>query len=133
MIYLSKVDEEFKQASSNMISLLNIAKVSLTRKDFSQVRIPNAYLRGAILDHTNFEGADLTNVDLSRSFIKNTNFTESIMKDMKFSEQAYIDCFPEDDGYDGSIICLDYDRTGEKIVGCGANNAIRVWNTRTGE
>jgi uncharacterized protein YjbI with pentapeptide repeats len=49
--------------------MLNIGKVTLSGKDLSRVKIANAYLRGAIMDHTNFEGADLSNVELSNSCI----------------------------------------------------------------
>jgi uncharacterized protein YjbI with pentapeptide repeats len=48
-------------------------------------------LRGAILDHTNFEEADLSSVDLAKSYINHTNFKGAIMKDVKFGEYAYIE------------------------------------------
>jgi uncharacterized protein YjbI with pentapeptide repeats len=54
----------------------------------SRVKLRDAYLRGAIMDHTNFEEADLTNVELSNSFINQTNFKKAIMKDVNFRVYA---------------------------------------------
>jgi uncharacterized protein YjbI with pentapeptide repeats len=49
--------------------MLSIGKITFNGKDLSRIKISDAYLRGAIIDHTNFEGADLTNVELSNSYI----------------------------------------------------------------
>jgi uncharacterized protein YjbI with pentapeptide repeats len=49
--------------------MLNVGKCTFSGRDLSRVKIRDAYLRGAIIDRTNFEGADLTNVELSNSYI----------------------------------------------------------------
>lgn len=62
IVYLTKIDKNFDILACNAISLLNLAKCNFNNKDFSDISIKNACLKGAILTNTNFEGANLEGV-----------------------------------------------------------------------
>lgn len=80
------IKKEVVQASANAATLLNACKVPFSGKNLSFVRIWGADLTYAILDNTNFEGADLTRVTLFGVWLHNINFKNAVLKDVLFDE-----------------------------------------------
>jgi WD40 repeat protein len=129
---LTKIDESLVQAASNFISILNIARVPFSGLDLSRVKICGAYLRGALLDHTNFEEADLRKVEFARVFINNTNFKGANMKDVTFREHSYIEGNKKFI-HNSPIITIAYSFDAQTIATGSGDGVIRLWNAATGK
>lgn len=72
MIEHSKVDPECTRMAGNAASLLTFMGVSFRNRQLQHVRICQAVMTGANLDHANFAEADLTDVKLADAWLSGT-------------------------------------------------------------
>lgn len=71
--------------------MLNASEgVTLWNKDFSDIKIPQADLSGAILWSSDFSGADLTEVNLQACHMREVNLSHSKMMKVRFGEWPWI-------------------------------------------
>ncbi|KRX07915.1 hypothetical protein PPERSA_10303 [Pseudocohnilembus persalinus] len=74
-VLLTKIDKYLSVAGSNIISLLNKAKIPFSNLDLSQINIPFADLSYAILENANLQNANLQNVNLKSANLDYCNLT----------------------------------------------------------
>ena len=55
-------------------------------RDLSEVKIPGADLSRALLDHTDFQRANLRGVELRQAFLRETNFKGADLTNVEFGE-----------------------------------------------
>ena len=77
IIKLTKDNNKLGIAASNAITILNYAKVPITNQDFTDIHIPNAYLKGAIIENCNFSNANISNGNLAYAWIRNCKFDKT--------------------------------------------------------
>lgn len=70
---------DIKFVASKAITILNIAKISFAKMDFSGVQIPGAYLGYGNFAGTNFEGANLSAVNFRNAYLHGANFNNKII------------------------------------------------------
>jgi len=70
---------DIKLRASRAITILNKAKISFAKMDFSGVQIPGADLSYGNFAETNFEGANLSAVNFRNACLNGTNFNNMII------------------------------------------------------
>ena len=86
VILQSKTNSQLATVASNAITLLNLARLSLSGRDLSGIKIPNANLCYSCCDSTNFTGADLSGVQFRHAWLKNANLTKTNLTNIQFGE-----------------------------------------------
>lgn len=76
--------------AANAASLLCFMKIAFSGRKLNDVRIPQADLTGANLDHTDLSNADLTGVKLSNAWLRGTLLKGACLKDAWFGERPYL-------------------------------------------
>ena len=126
IVVSSKDHPHLAAAASNAISILNLCYISFAGRNFAGVRIPSAYLKGAILARVNFQGADLTGACLEDAITSYTNFDGASMEGVRFGQLPFIRT--------GSNVTklLTYSN-GQRLIGTCQDGSIRVWDIATGK
>lgn len=90
IVLLSKTEPQMSTAAANAITILNAASISLSQKNFSEVKIPYADLSGANLDGTSFRQADLRYVCMQDAFLKETVFSEAYTEEIQLGHRPFL-------------------------------------------
>ena len=111
LIEQSKTNEHFATAAANAISILALANVSFSMKDFRGIKISGADVSGAVFHGTDFTGADLSHVWFYRAWLKEAilkkaNLTgtqfDDIIQSEQLTENITACCFATN----GGMVCL---------------------------
>ncbi len=121
LVYASKGNytKGFQEIAANSLSILVMAKVPMTCKDFSFIKIPFANLSYGNFDSTSFRGADLTNVIATGAWFRNTDFSHASMRG--FATQEVIG------------LKNNFNHIGDcKVIGddifFSTNKSVQMWN-----
>lgn len=86
IVEASRYHPYLKKASSNAITILNLAGENFAGKDFQGIRIPYANLSCANFSGANLSEVDAKGVDFSQACLFNTRLQSAILTDVKFGE-----------------------------------------------
>ncbi len=75
-----------RRMSANAVTILNIAGVSLSGKDFRNVQFPNANLTGANLANSDFQFANLEGANLQQSWMVGCKFQGANFRGVNFGQ-----------------------------------------------
>jgi WD40 repeat protein/serine/threonine protein kinase len=123
IIDCSKKEATVAQAAANAITVLNRVNALFWKKDFSNIRIPNADLRNSICNNSNFTNADLSRVQFQAASLVNTNFKNAKMQGVNFGELSYLPI------KDISYSCC-YSRDG-RLLAVAIDKMIQIYNIHT--
>ena len=120
----SKVNPLMATAAANAITILNLANVSFSKKDFRGIRVPHANLEKAIFYRTDLCLADLSHVNLSGAFLSEALLDQTLMERVDFGQLPMII-----GNRSISVVISSFD--GKQLIG-SSNNSIIIWDWRTG-
>ena len=127
IVQMSKTSDEVSTASSNAISLLNLADVPLNSLDFSGAKIPFACLQMSQCVGTDFSGADLEGVDFVKADLRGAILDNSRMKDVTFGQRA------DFVGHSEYVNSVAFSPDGRFIVSGSKDNTIKLWSAESGK
>lgn len=82
----SKKKPGLAYAASNAITILNYAGIDFSRRDLSDVQIPEANLSGGTFVGTNFDGANLSKVYFGNANLRNASWRGALVEGIEFGE-----------------------------------------------
>jgi hypothetical protein len=88
ILELSKRDAGVTVAAANAATILNLARVSFSNRDLSNVKIDGAELYGVISDSTNWKKASMRGVDLRHAYLSYSCFDGADMRGVITGEIA---------------------------------------------
>ena len=88
IIVATKTQRGLHVAAANAISILNKAGVNFCRKDFSDIKIPEADLSESQCEGVRFDRADLRGVNFCRAYLARVNFQGANLEGVNFGERA---------------------------------------------
>ena len=86
----SKKDRSIAKVAAAAITILNLADVSFSGRDFQYIKVPEANLSYAILEGTDLRGADLSRVNFSGAILSRARLNRSRMRDVEFGQLPII-------------------------------------------
>lgn len=129
-VLASRTQPELEIASSNALTILNIARVPFSGMNLSGVHVCGADLSQALLDHTNLSNADLRKVNFVQAFLRGTQFNNSRLKGAFFESMV------------GQEVAGGHTIRNEVIVSPNkqavffidrSQEEVRIYNTQSGE
>jgi Pentapeptide repeats (8 copies) len=91
-IQLSKSDPHMAMIAANAISILNLAKISFSGRDFRGIRIPGACLGEAILANVDLREADLQGANLSKAVLSGALLDGAFLSQVQLRQGLAIHC-----------------------------------------
>ena len=125
LIEQSKKDPLMATAAANAITILNLANISFSGKDFRGIRIPHANLEKAILHDTDLRDADLSHVNLSEAILSDALVDQTQMQGVEFGQFPMI--------MTKDIVHVVIPSLDEKQLIGGVGKDIVIWDYATGK
>lgn len=129
MVEASRQQPAAAAVAANAITILNAARIPLSGRLLSGIRIPRAHLSGAVCDATDFSGSDLRGVRWQNAYLRDANFARSQWQDTDLGEEAYWA------GHRAGIRTCAVTRTAHpvRIVSGSQDNSWIMWEADTGQ
>lgn len=121
----SEQDQIKIQAAANAISILNVMQVPFSGLDFTGIRVPYAYLCGALFDTTCLRYANLQNTKLSGVVFRYADLTNADVTGADFGQKPTLHC-------QDSIQEIAWSPDG-KWLAVAVQNSIELWNLQRGK
>lgn len=125
IIERSKTDPKASIAAANAITILNVAQVNLSRRNFQGVRIPWADLSQANLTSTNLSHADLRNVQLNETLLDYSTIAFSETEGLELGQKPFIKI--------PNSRCRAVSADFKMILTGNDDSTVRLWNSQTGK
>ncbi|UUM22299.1 NACHT domain-containing protein [Mycoavidus sp. SF9855] len=87
IIERSKTDAGVRQTATNAMTILVRAGVQFNGVDLKGIRIPGADLSHGLFDHTQFEGADLSEVNWYSAWLRGVNLNGADLRGLELGER----------------------------------------------
>src|SRR5262249_46478273 len=86
----SKINEEFRIATANAMTILIKARIHFSNKILTGIRISKADLSYGVFDQTQLHGADLTEVNFRGVWLRGANLRNAKLANAKFGEWPWL-------------------------------------------
>jgi len=125
-IEYSKLDEKWRKAAANAITILVRADVQFNGEDLRGIQIPGADLSNGMFDSTQLQDADLRMVTFRGASLQQADLSGSQMAAVQFGELPFVK-------EDVAVWSCAYSPRGDSIASTGVDKIVRVWNEGTRE
>lgn len=122
----SKTDPNMAIAASNSITILNLAEVPFSGLNLAQIRVPEAYLQGAIFDKTVLDGADLSHANLVDAFLGHCSLKNAQMLEVQFGQRPYLK-------HDSTVFDVAISPNGKWLASAVNSGIVQLWDMQTGK
>ncbi len=120
--------EEVQALASKALTLLVKAGIDLSGQDFKGIRVPGADLSYGVLNHTQFEEADLSNVSFHDAQLRGANLQKANLAGVNFGEMPNINIW-----LDSGINACCHSPDGRWLAIAECNNTIWLYSTESFE